>query len=95
LTTTNISRVFESQTGRLKLLNLLKREGYDVRMHAYEYFVRGRYFIAFIQLMPSRNMAVITGFKWNEEEFKVNVGKIVELIKHIDPTITVESRLQY
>ncbi len=92
---TNISRVFESQTGRLRLLNLLKREGYGVRMHAYEYFVRSKYFIAFIQLMPSRNMAVITGFKWNEEEFKVNVSKIVELIKRIDPTITVESRLQY
>jgi len=64
-------------------------------MHAYEYFVRGRYLIAFIQLIPSRNMAVINGVKWNEEEFKVNVGKIVELIKRIDPTITVESRLQY
>jgi hypothetical protein len=91
----NISRIFESQTGRLKLLNLLKGEGYGVRMHAYEYFVRGRYFIAFIQLMPSRNMAIITGFKWNEEEFKRNLNKIIGLIKRIDPTIAVESRLQY
>jgi len=44
-------------------------------------------------LMPSRNLAVITGFKWNEEEFKRNFGRIVALIKRIDPTIVVESHL--
>lgn len=90
-----MSRTFESQTGRLKLLNSLKDEGYGVRMHAYEYFVRGRYFIAFIQLMPSHNLAVVTGFKWNEEEFKRNFNKIVALIKRIDPTIAVESSIYY
>ncbi|MEM1569465.1 MAG: hypothetical protein QXM89_05555 [Candidatus Bathyarchaeia archaeon] len=88
-----MSKIFESQTGRLKLLNSLREEGYGVRMHAYEYFIRGKHFIAFIQLMPSRNLAVITGFKWNEEEFKRNFGRIVALIKRIDPTIVVESHL--
>ncbi len=88
-----MSRIFESQTGRLKLLNSLKEEGYGVRMHAYEYFVRSRYFVAFIQLMPSRNLAVVTGFKWNEEEFKRNLNKMVTLIKRIDPTIAVESSI--
>lgn len=83
---------FESQADRLRLLNLLIKEGFGVRMHAYEYFVRGRYFIAFIQLMPSQNLAIIMGFKWNEEEFKRNLDRIVASIKQIDPTITIELR---
>ncbi|MEM2849250.1 MAG: hypothetical protein QXI36_03130 [Candidatus Bathyarchaeia archaeon] len=45
--------------------------------------------------MPSRNLAVVAGFKWNEEEFKRNFNKIAALIKRIDPTIVVESSMYY
>jgi len=84
---------FETQEDRLKLLNLLSRSGYKVRMHAYEYFVRDRYFIAFIHLMPSNRLAVIRGFRWNLEEFKDNVERLESLIKRIDPDVKIEIQI--
>ncbi|MCD6443867.1 hypothetical protein J7L70_02550 [Candidatus Bathyarchaeota archaeon] len=83
-------KLFETQEDRLRLLNMLRTSGYKVRMHAYEYFVRNRYFVAFIHLMPSNRLAVIRGFRWNLKEFEDNVERLKSLIKRIDPNIKVE-----
>ena len=81
---------FEAQEARFRLLNLLRRSGYGVRMHAYEYFVRGKRFIAFIHLMPSENLAVIRGFRWNLAEFQSNVGNLKRLLRLIEPNVKIE-----
>lgn len=81
---------FETQGGRLRLLNLLKRSGYKVRMHAYEYFIRNRYFFAFIHLMPSSSLVVIRGFRWNLREFEDNVERLKTIIRRIDPEVKIE-----
>lgn len=81
---------FEAQEARFKLLNLLRRSGYGVRMHAYEYFIRGNHFIAFIHLKPSEGLAIIRGFRWNLDEFKNNVENLKRLMKLIDPNIRIE-----
>ncbi|MEM2608684.1 MAG: hypothetical protein QXT87_05520 [Thermoproteota archaeon] len=69
---------------RLKLAWLIRREGFYVRMHGYEYLVshEGR-FLCLILLQPMNRTVMIKVFKWIGNSHR-RVGRIIELIKSLD-----------
>ena len=71
---------------RLKLLYRLKREGFYVRMHAYEYLVGdNKGFLALIFLEPWANRCLILPLRCDKK-----MTMILKLIKKLDPAIKVE-----
>ncbi|MEM3648953.1 MAG: hypothetical protein QW506_07300 [Thermoproteota archaeon] len=69
---------------RLRLAYLLRRNGFKVRMHGYEYLVAyGSMFLCLILLQPSEGTVLIREFKWIKESSKL-VERIVGLIKTLD-----------
>ncbi|MBO3839760.1 MAG: hypothetical protein QXN75_05570 [Thermoproteota archaeon] len=69
---------------RLKLAWLIRREGFYVRMHGYEYLLsyKGR-FLCLILLQPIDEVIMIKVFKWIKDSRK-QVERIVELIRSLD-----------
>ncbi|MGQ9596404.1 MAG: hypothetical protein ACUVUS_03300 [Thermoproteota archaeon] len=69
---------------RLRLASLLRRNGFHVRMHGYEYLVaHDNAFLCLILLQPLENTVLIREFKWAERSREL-VEKIVELIRTLD-----------
>ncbi len=69
---------------RLRLAHLLRRNGFKVRMHGYEYLVAyGSMFLCLILLQPSEGTVLIREFKWIKESSKL-VERIVGLIRTLD-----------
>jgi hypothetical protein len=69
---------------RLKLAWLIRRKGFSVRMHGYEYLVayEGR-FLCLILLQPMEGVILIKEFKWIEDSHK-HLNRIIESIRSID-----------
>lgn len=73
-----------SPEGRLSLLQELKRRGFYVRMHAYEYLVGDeREFLYIILLEPHEGKATIIRLR------RRAMNRIVEAIKNVDPGIRI------
>jgi hypothetical protein len=74
---------------RLRLASLLRINGFQVRMHGYEYLVSyGNAFLCLILLQPFEATVLIRVFKWIEESSML-VEKIVGLVKTLDKTSRV------
>ena len=81
---------FALQENRLRLLRQLKKHGYFVRMHAYEYIVGdGEKFIAIILLEPYFNRAAIL---WLSRQNTRDKNKVLEIRRKIDENIKIETR---
>ncbi len=73
-----------SPEGRLSLLQELRRRGFYVRMHAYEYLVGDeREFLCIILLEPHQGEATVVRLR------RRAVNRIVEAIKSVDPGIHI------
>lgn len=69
---------------RLKLAWLIRREGFYVRIHGYEYLVsHGGRFLCLILLQPIDRVIMIKVFKWIDDSHR-QVDRIVELIRSLD-----------
>ncbi|MEM3712997.1 MAG: hypothetical protein QXR97_05630 [Thermoproteota archaeon] len=74
---------------RLKLAWLIRREGFYVRMHGYEYLVsHGGRFLCLILLQPMDRTVMIKVFKWIKDSHR-QVERIVGLIKSLDNVSTL------
>jgi hypothetical protein len=74
---------------KLRLAYLLRRNGFRVRMHGYEYLVAyGNAFLCSILLQPLENTVLIREFKWIEGS-----GMMVERIAGLIRTLDAESRV--
>lgn len=74
---------------RLRLASLLRRNGFRVRMHGYEYLVAyDNAFLCLILLQPLENTVLIREFKWIEGSSRI-VEKIAGLIRTLDAESTV------
>jgi hypothetical protein len=83
--------IFTFPEKRMELLYLLQRNGYKVRMHSYEYIVRGRKIVSTIILSPEWNSAKIRCIKWNLEESLQAIKRIEAMIRSLDPNIKIET----
>lgn len=71
---------------RLKLLYRLRREGFYVRMHAYEYLIGdNKGFLALIFLEPWANRCLILPLRSDKK-----IAMVLKLIKKLDPAIRVK-----
>jgi len=74
---------------RLRLAYLLRRNGFHVRMHGYEYLVSyGNRFLCLILLQPFEATVLIRVFKWLEGSSML-VERIAGLVKTLDETSRV------
>jgi len=80
---TALSR-FVFPENRLRLAYLLRRNGFHVRMHGYEYLVaHGNAFLCSIFLQPLESTVLIREFKWIEGS-SMMVERIAGLIRALD-----------
>lgn len=78
---------FRLYTTRLRLLYRLKKEGFYVRMHAYEYLVGDEEgFLALIFLEPWTSRCFILPLRYSEK-----INAILKLIEKLDPSIKIET----
>lgn len=78
------------QSNRLKLLYMLRENGFEVRMHAYEYLVAYKNrFLCLILLFPRENRVTIKVFNWIQDNKKLT-DRITTLIEEIEKEISVE-----
>lgn len=82
--------VFTFLEKRMELLYALQRNGYEARLHSYEYFVRKKKFVSIIVLSPEWNLARIKHVAWNFEESVLAVRQVEAIIRGIDPGIAIE-----
>ncbi len=69
---------------RIRLAYLIRRNGFYVRMHGYEYLVAyENMFLCLIILQPLEASILIREFKWVDGHRKL-VERIVELIRTLD-----------
>lgn len=69
---------------RLRLASMLRRNGFYVRMHGYEYLVaHGNAFLCLVLLQPLENIVLIKEFKWAGGSHML-IEKVIELIRTID-----------
>lgn len=81
--------VFVFPENRLRLLHRLQAEGLQVRMHGYEFFVRGRLFVCTLSILPQYGLFIVRRIPWNREESEDAVKRIFEIIKAMDPKVEV------
>lgn len=78
-----------SPEGRLSLLQELRRRGFYVRMHAYEYLVADRTgFLAILLLEPSAGSATVVDLRGSKGE----ISAIVDSVLAVDPQISIRMR---
>ena len=76
---------------RLRLASLLRINGFQVRMHGYEYLISyGNAFLCLILLQPFEATVLIKVFKWIEESSML-VERIIGLVKTIDKQFSVNT----
>jgi len=75
---------------RILLRKKLSDKGYDVRMHSYEYYVIKEKFVSIISIEPEFNKASINKISWNLKSSIPAIGEIYEMLKEIDPKISIE-----
>lgn len=69
---------------RLRLAWLIRKSGFSVRIHGYEYLIAyENRFLCLILLQPTDKTILVKEFKWLNEPRKL-VEKIVELIRTMD-----------
>ncbi|MGQ9478905.1 MAG: hypothetical protein ACUVQ0_02645 [Thermoproteota archaeon] len=69
---------------RLRLAWLIRRNGFSVRMHGYEYLVAYiDRFLCLILLQPLEKTILIREFKWLND-YNGHVRRIIELIRSVD-----------
>ena len=81
---------FDSSEKRRKFFYRIIDEGFKVRMHSYEYFIRGSKFVCVVVLYPQWNSATIHRIPWNMEESEKAVERILEILREFEPAIEVE-----
>jgi hypothetical protein len=80
---------FSPLSKRLKLLNRLVSEGFSVRMHGYEYFIRKNKFVCVLLINPSKNEANFYRILWNYQESIVSIRKIMKILLEMNPSIRI------
>ena len=85
-----MSFIFTSIEKRAILFNLLRKCGFKVRMHSYQYFIRGKKFVCIAHAHPMWNFITLYKIKWNIEESEKAIEKIVKIIKTLDPKIRIK-----
>jgi len=85
-----MKRNFSSLNERLKLLNRLIIEGFNVRMHGYEYFIRKNKFVCILLINPSKNEIEFYRIPWNYQESMNSIQKIIRILLEMNPTIKLE-----
>jgi hypothetical protein len=85
-----VALAFNSVEKRGELFYRIISEGFNARMHSYEYFVRGKKFVCIIVLHPLWNSATIHHIPWNIEESEEAVERIAGILREMEPTLTVE-----
>ena len=81
---------FTSTERRLQLFTLLRANGFKVRRHSYQYFIRGRKFVCVLILHPLWHTATLHRIKWNLYESSRAIREIARLVKSLDPGLTIE-----
>ncbi|MEM3507664.1 MAG: hypothetical protein QW589_03905 [Candidatus Bathyarchaeia archaeon] len=81
---------FNSLNKRLEFLNRLITEGFNVRMHGYEYFIRRNKFICVILINPSKNEADFYKILWNHQESIISIKKIMKILLEMNPGMRLE-----
>lgn len=72
---------------RLNLLHSLQKEGFQVRMHGYEFFVWKNLFVCVLSFLPWSGIVFIRRIPWNKEESEASVMKILKILRSMDPDI--------
>jgi len=86
-----MSSAFASLEMRKTLLYRLMKEGFHVRMHAYEYFIRrGGKFVCVVVLYPTWGSAHIYKISWNPKESEEAIQLISKILKEMDPNINLK-----
>jgi len=83
---------FRQLEKRVLLRKRLSDNGFEVRMHSYDYFVIKEKFVSIISLEPEFNKASIKKISWNLKGSVSAIDKIYKIVKEIDPQITIEIR---
>ncbi|MEM2896218.1 MAG: hypothetical protein QXG01_01370 [Candidatus Bathyarchaeia archaeon] len=71
-------------------MNRLIAEGFSVRMHGYEYFVRKNQFVCVLLINPSKNEANFYKMAWNYQESMESIQKIMKILLEMDPSMKLE-----
>ena len=74
---------------RREFLYSIIKNGFKVRMHSYEYFIRKEKFVCIVILHPQWNSATIHRITWNMKESERAAEGIAKILKEVDPTIEV------
>lgn len=82
--------VFSLPDNRRSLVFRLMKEGFKVRMHGYEYFIRKGKFICMLILYPYWSSAVIYRVEWNLKEFNEAIDRITRILREIDSELKIE-----
>lgn len=82
-------QIFESIDKRRELFNRLTKEGFYVRMHGYDYFIRKRKFVCTVLLSPVWGSATLYRISWNIKESEEAIRKITKIIEEMDPSLKI------
>jgi len=77
-------------TKRREFFHRLVKEGFNARMHAYEYFIRRNKFVCTLILYPARSSATIYKINWNLKESEEAVKIITKILRKMDPKLEIE-----
>jgi len=75
---------------RFELLRRIRKAGYGVRMHAYEYYIWKRGFVSVIFLQPYLGKAYIYNIRSNREESEKAAREIFHILRAIDKHLQIE-----
>jgi len=82
---------FASLDMREILLYRLMKEGFHVRMHGYEYFIRRRgKFVCVVVLYPAWSSAHIYKISWNPQESEEAIQVISKVLREMDPNLNLK-----
>ena len=81
---------FTTPERRRELCNQLRAAGFKVRMHSYQYFIRGAKFVCVLILHPHWQTATLHRIKWNLDESVQAVRNIARLVKTLDPELAIQ-----
>lgn len=82
-------QIFESMDKRREFFNRLITEGFHVRMHSYDYFIRKRRFVCTVLLNPVWGSATLYRVNWNLKESEEAIQKITRILKEMDPSLKI------
>ena len=82
---------YDSVEKRREFLYRIIGDEFKVRMHSYEYFIRGKKFVCIVVLHPQWNFATVHRIPWNIEEPEKAVEKI---LREVEPNYRSQSHLK-